>query len=279
MKNLVIVGVGLIGGSLGLAVKKKRLAQKVIGVSRKLSTLREARRLHAIDEGTLDLKKAVSIADLVVLATPVSSVIPLAKKIAPFRPAHCVVTDVASTKGDIVSKCEKLFDGYFVGGHPMSGSEKHGVNYSKVDLFKNSVCILTKTGSPSSKNKVASLWRGVGAKVKWLHPKEHDAIVASVSHFPHLLSSLLVLSQNQKKKNVNQLLDFSAGGFRDMTRIAASHPQLWTDIFLDNKKEIIKMIDHFNLLLQDWRRYLKNENDKKISTLLSQAKHLREKLH
>jgi len=279
-KNCVIVGVGLIGGSLGKAIKKKGLARHVIGVGRSQKSLGQALRNHSIDEASLNLEEAVSNADLVILATPVSSIIPFAKRIARKIPPKCVVSDVASVKGEIVAACAPLFQGRFVGGHPMAGSEKNGVQYANEKLFNNSVCILTKGSNIKqfAKRKVASLWQGVGASVHWLEPKEHDQITASISHFPHLVASLLVLSQRKTSPNVANLLSFSGGGFRDMTRIAASHPELWRDIFFANKKEVIQMINHFSGLLKDWKKDMSQNKKNKILKQLAQAKEIRELL-
>lgn len=279
-KNLVIVGVGLIGGSIGLAAKKRGLAEKVIGVCRSEESMQAALRYDAVDQATQNLADASSQADLLILATPVASVVPLARRVARHISPECTVTDVASTKASIVQECEKLFDGNYVGSHPMAGSEKSGIKYAKENLFENTVSILTptiKTNIKSSR-KVYSFWEQLGARVKTLKPQEHDAVTAAISHFPHLLAYLLVLSLHHSKMPVHEMLSFSAGGFKDMTRIAASPAALWSEIFFENKEEVLRCLKDFSGLLKNWESLLRADKKKKVAELLGQAQKIRERL-
>lgn len=280
VNTLVIVGMGLIGGSIGLAAKKRGLAGKVIGVSRRESTLRQALRFRAVDEATHNLAEASAKADLLILATPVPSIAAVAKEAAKKLPSECIVTDVGSTKEKIVQECEALFAGRFVGSHPMTGSEKSGIQYAKELLFDNTVCILTPTNKTKIKTTqlVQHFWEQLGARVKILKPKEHDAVAAVISHFPHLLAYSLILSLKNSPRAVEDVLSFAGGGFKDMTRIAASPAELWVEILFENKTEVLQSLKNFSGLLQTWEDILSRGNKKKALQLLSEAQAIRERL-
>lgn len=279
VETVVIVGTGLIGGSIGRAIRKKKLAKKVIGVGRRNASLKEAKRAGAIDEGTLKLEKAAAKADLIILASSVASIPALAKKVAQVKKDSCVVTDVASVKTNIVRICEPLFRGTFIGGHPMAGSEKKGAKYSNEKLFKNSICILTPTNKTklNTINLVASLWKQLGAKVVRLTPKKHDQVTASVSHIPHLMAAILILSQGKTDREVRNVLKFAGNGFRDMTRIASGDPALWSEILMANKKNVIGTMDTLLAQLKVCRRLLQNSDASKTRQTLNRAKKMREK--
>ena len=279
--NILIVGVGLIGGSLGKAIKKNRLADHVWGVSRKQAHLSLAKKLGVIDAGSTRLEEWVPKADLIVLAAPVSQILPLAQKVAKLKSPQAVVTDVSSVKGALVATCDKLFQGMFVGGHPMAGSDQSGVAFANPQLFKGAVCLLTPTQKTEKKaeQKVAALWRAVGARVTQMSPEEHDTVTAHISHLPHLISAALVQSLNRGKNRAEQFLPFAGGGFRDMSRIAGSDPQLWAEILLSNRTEIKKVLGQTLTLLQQWKNFLETKNEKKILSALKEAQMIRRKLH
>ncbi len=240
-KKVTIVGVGLMGGSLGLALKKHKLAREVIGLSYQQSSLVQALKIKAIDVGLTDTSKAIRGADLVVLATPVNTIIKLLTTIKPYLRRGCIVTDVGSIKGKIVEEAEKilLFPGFFVGSHPLAGSEKKGAMFADPDLFEGARCIMTPTAVTNqvAKEKVKYLWSKIGAKVNFMSTEEHDTALAHISHLPHLLAYGLMRSIP------DQYLEYGSQGLKDTTRIASSTPQMWNDIFMANSKKVIKALD------------------------------------
>jgi prephenate dehydrogenase len=275
-KTLSILGVGLIGGSIGTAAKQKKLAERIIGLTTKKTSLAKAIKLNAIDEGTLSLKKATEEADLVVVCTPVGTIPHIIKLIVPFVKSECVITDVGSTKKKIVNEIENSLpdDIHFVGGHPMAGSEKRGVEAATADLFENSVCILTKTKNThrESLKKVRHFWRDLGAEVKTLTPDSHDKIIARVSHLPHLAAVGLI--RQIKEKDIN----FISSGFRDTTRVAEAAPTIWRDICLTNREEILKSLDEYIETLKNLRKKIGDSNSKAIVSEFNKARNLRKKI-
>ncbi len=284
IKIVAIIGVGLIGGSLGMALKKSRSVKKVIGVGRNPAKLKRAKKLGAIDEFFTDFQAGVKEADLVVICTPVGLIAPTIQRILPALKPGCVVTDVGSVKTPIVENAEKILRHkkvHFIGGHPMAGSEQAGINNAQSDLFKKAVWILTP-GEHTSLRELAELHqliRRTGATVVLLNPKTHDRIVSVTSHLPHLLAASLVnfmQEQDRKNKNTGQL---TAGGFRDMTRIASSSPEIWADISMMNKQEIIKAITQFNQLTGRMLSALKGNKRKAVFNLFAQAKQTRDRMY
>jgi len=240
VKQITIVGLGLIGGSLGMAIRRKRLAQRVVGLSRTAATLRQAKRLGAIDAGTTDAQRAVQGADLVILAGPVDTLVPQAKRLAKWMPAGSVLTDVGSTKGEIVKALEGTLPRRipFVGAHPLAGSEQRGIGAARRDLFDGSVCVVTATGRTDRQalRRVASLWRGLARRVVVLTPDVHDHYLAAVSHLPHLLAFCLADITDSRA------LAIAPRSFLEATRVAKSDPDLWDDILLSNRREVVKAL-------------------------------------
>lgn len=236
-----IVGLGLIGGSLALAIRRRRLARRVIGFSRHEATIRTALARGAIHDGDTELcPNWLSESDLVVIATPPRSVVPLAREVARLTKHSFILTDVAGTKSEIVRGLEKLPSRIFVvGSHPMAGSERSGIDAAEAHLFEDAACVVTRT--PRTKKlalcKVSALWRTVGSQVVALTPREHDRLVAQISHLPHLGAAALMLTAE------NKTLPLAAGGFKDATRVALSDPSLWSEICLSNAKEITRALD------------------------------------
>ncbi|MBM3248492.1 MAG: prephenate dehydrogenase/arogenate dehydrogenase family protein [Candidatus Omnitrophica bacterium] len=274
--QITIIGVGLIGGSLGMAVKKNRLAKKVVGFARKKKTMRQALKSKAIDKGTLNLKEAVKDADLIVLATPAQTIIELAFKIAKLAKKDCIVTDVGSSKLRIVSSLEKILpkNMKFIGAHPLAGSEKKGVEFSCADIFKKSLCILTPTSKTKKDafDKVKKLWAGVGACVKTLSPSEHDRVLAYISHLPHIIAFSLIQSIP------DEFLELSPRGLKDMTRIASSDPILWRDIFSSNKTQVLDAVGDFASSLEKFVKLVGSNDTAKLTKILSAIKNKRDKL-
>lgn len=271
-KKVAIIGTGLIGASLGLALKKKGLAGEIIGVSRHNNSLAIARRNRAIDRGSLNLN-IIREADLVILATPVKTIISLAPAVARIIKPSCIVTDVGSTKKEIVSKLDRLFT-FYLGSHPLAGSEKRGVNHANGELFKNSICILTPTRETRriALRKIKTLWKRLGSKVLCFSPDEHDRILSFASHLPHLLAFSLIRTVPQG------FLRFSGGGLRDTTRIAASDSQVWSDVFLTNRKHLLKALAALEKELSRMKKYIRNKDNATLARMLKDAKGKRDSL-
>lgn len=272
-KKVAIVGTGLIGGSVALAIKKKHLCNEIIGVSRHRKSLALAKNKGAIDRGSLNLE-VIKEADLVVLATPVSVIISEAKKISKIVSKDCIVTDVGSTKGEVSNKLEKLFPNY-IGSHPLTGSEKRGIINAGPGIFRGSLCILTPTpnSKPKALAKIKIFWQRLGARVAVLTPEKHDTILALVSHLPHTVAFSLIGSVP------GQYLRFASTGLRDTTRIAASDSEIWTDIFLSNRRNIIKAISLFQENLSRLKSAVAKKDKKILSSILKQAKEKRDRLN
>lgn len=272
--KVAIVGVGLIGGSLGMAIKKKKLADEVVGLVRRPATIRDGIRRKSIDKGFLKAESAIRGADLVVLATPVETIVEIFPRIRKYLKKNCVVIDVGSCKEKIVASLEKKMPKgiSFVGCHPLAGLEKKGVNFAQPELFKNTFCIITpdKKTNRSAVNKIKELWDSVGAKVKVLNPALHDKILASVSHLPHVAAFNLI------RTIPAQYLQFSSRGLKDTTRIASSDPELWKDIFLMNAKNILKVINDYQKQLTVCKRLIAKKDGQGIMKLLAQAKDKRD---
>ena len=271
-RKVAIVGVGLIGGSMGLAIKRKGLAREVVGVSRHKRTLSLAKKARAIDKGSLDLR-IIKDADLVILATPVSAIMELAPKISKIISQGCIVTDVGSTKQEIVRRLTKIFPSY-IGSHPLAGSEKHSIFYARADIFKNSLCLLTpvKFTDRLALQKVERLWRDLGCRTQFLSPKAHDKVLSFASHLPHALAFALISSVPA------ECLKFASRGLKDTTRIAASDATLWRDIFLSNRKNVLRAI---GILQQDLSRIksaIAREDNNLLGRILKRAQEKRESL-
>ncbi len=239
-KRVTIIGLGLIGGSLGLAIREKRLAERIIGVSRRPSTIRKAKAIKAVHATTLDIKKGVEGSDLIILAAPVLTIIKLAERISNCLKKGAIVIDAGSTKRHIVSKIESLLPQgvSFIGSHPIAGSEKSGVGFADKDLFKGAYCILTKTERTNKKalNKIKRFWSRLGIKVEIMSPYAHDKVISRLSHLPHVTS--VALANTCFKKD----LRLTGGGFKDTTRIASGRPELWKDILVTNRSNILRDI-------------------------------------
>jgi prephenate dehydrogenase len=232
IKRLSIMGVGLLGGSIGLAVKSTSSTCKMIGYGHRLETLERARLAGAIDEIAVDPAAAVRESDLIILCTPVSIFERLLQQIAPALRPGALVTDVGSTKRTICRVAARILPAgvHFVGSHPMAGSERRGVEAARADLFRNALCITTPTSQTDSGalREVESFWQSLGMRITRIDPDAHDHLLAVASHLPHALAAALVLTQP------DQAFPLAGKGFLDATRIAAGDGALWRDIFLDN---------------------------------------------
>jgi prephenate dehydrogenase len=275
-KRITIIGVGLIGGSIGMALRRKMLATEVVGVCRRRISMQKAIKAEAIDKGTLELKSGVEGADLIIVATPVSRVKQKIKESLQYAKKGAIIIDVNSTKDGIMRFADKnITEGiHFVGTHPMAGLDRSGVMFADAHLFDNTACIITpdKNTDRYALKKIERLWKALGAKVIKMPSHIHDKTVARVSHLPHLLAYSLCLGLDKKQ------LAAAGTGFKDTTRIAKSDPTMWTDIFLENRKTLIGSIDVFKKELTSFRSYIKDAKRSKILNKLNAAKEKRESI-
>ena len=276
-KKVAIIGVGLIGGSIGLSIKRGHSAGKVVGVFHKKRTLRKALRHKAVDIAVMDTGSGVRDADLIILASPVHLIPDLAGKVVKCAKPGAIVTDVGSTKEWIVNKIEKMFRKspgiHFVGSHPMAGSEHAGVEFASDDLFEGSPCIVTRTPATNGAalKKVTNFWRSIGLKVKVMSPREHDRTVSLISHLPHVVAFALAGAVPGKE------MQCAAEGFRDTTRVASSDPELWADIFLTNRKSILDSGRSFTRQYVALLRAIKNGDRRATVKILKNSKSTRDR--
>lgn len=267
-KRLSVLGVGLLGGSLGLAVKSALSGCRVAGYAHRPATLEAALEGKAIDEGYADPAAAVQDADLVVLCTPVGLLPEMLERIAPHLAPTAVVTDVGSTKGSIVRHAEENYPRVrFVGSHPMAGSERRGVQHAQSDLFMNAVCITTPTRrtNPDALEQVEAFWRRLGMRLRRLSPEDHDRAVGDVSHLPHAVAAALVTLQDESS------LALAGKGFSDATRIAGGDGGLWRDIFLDNRSNLVDAIRRLKGTLEEFEALLHEDRAEALRAWLDRA--------
>ncbi|MDP2945678.1 MAG: prephenate dehydrogenase/arogenate dehydrogenase family protein [Atribacterota bacterium] len=264
LNKISIVGVGLIGGSLGLALKEKKPNFKIVGID-KQEIIEKAIARGAVDEGTVNLEEGIEEADIVIIATPVKTILDLLPKINPFLKRGCLVTDTGSTKGQVVERANEVLskDVFFVGGHPMAGSEKCGIESANPHLFQDRTYILTPTKKSNliAIEKIFSLIKMIDANRLILDPIEHDRIVGAVSHLPQIIAVSLIntIGELALRGNNNNYFKAIGEGFKDMTRIASSPYKIWEDICETNKENILKMIQEFRNYLEVIEDKLKND--------------------
>jgi prephenate dehydrogenase len=279
LKKLVIFGVGLIGGSLALSLRRSMPALHITGVGRTGEGLQTALDLGVIDEVSSSPELAVQNADVVVIAVPVAQTPGVLKLIAPHVCRNTVITDVGSTKSDVIDYAAAILGDQFcqfVAGHPIAGAEKSGVTAARADLFDGKNIILTPTAETSgtAKDKIRDMWLQTGAKVTEMPAGEHDQIFAAVSHLPHLLAFALV-DDLAARSNAKELFAFAASGFRDFTRIAGSSPEMWRDISLANRTALLNEIDTYQASLSKLRELLESRDAKGMQTLFEKASQAR----
>lgn len=263
-KKITIIGVGLIGGSLGLALKEKNPNFKIVGID-KQEIIEKAIARGAIDEGTINLEEGIKEADIIIIATPVKTILNILTQINPFLKKGCLVTDTGSTKQQIVQKANKILSKnvFFIGGHPMAGSEKYGIESADPYLFHNKTYILTPThkNNLTTLKKISLLIKMIGAKKLILDPLEHDRIVSAVSHLPQIIAVSLInaIDELALRGNNNSYFKAVGEGFKDMTRIASSPYKIWEDICDTNQENILEMIQEFKKYLEVMEDKLKND--------------------
>ena len=279
LNKLVIFGVGLIGGSLALALQRTNHVQHIVGVGRTSDSLQTALDMGVINTIETDPAKAVGNADMVVIAVPVAQTASIFSAIAPHLSHKTVVTDVGSTKGDIIAYAEKLLGdkaSQFVPGHPIAGAEKSGVTAANAKLFEGKNVVLTPTTRTDSQafEQVCTMWSATGANLKQMSAENHDSVFAAVSHLPHLLAFALV-NDLASRDNSAQLFEFAASGFRDFTRIAGSSPEMWRDISLANRDALLEELTAYQNELANLHSLLKSSDSVALQAMFEQASRAR----
>lgn len=283
INKLVIIGVGLIGGSFALALRKAGLVGHIVGVGRSQENLQRARELGVIDEVASDPALALKGADLVLLAIPVGQVGKIMAQISPHLEAKTIVTDAGSTKQDVVAAARSFLAGHlknFVPGHPIAGAELSGVTAASVDLFRDKNLVLTPLDETSVEavTRVTELWQGCGARVSQMRADRHDAILAAMSHLPHVLAFTLMNHVcTSAEDNPGDLLRFAGSGFRDFTRIAGSSPEMWRDICLANREALLKQIDAYQNELTNLRETLAQGDGQALEKVFANAREARQR--
>lgn len=284
-KQVAIIGVGLIGGSLGMILRRKALADHVVGIGRRVENLKTAVGLGAIDRYVADPQEGVRGADLVVLATPVDTYERHLQEWAHCLASGSIVSDVGSVKGMLVERSEAAMPAgvHFVGAHPIAGKEKTGVAAGTDQLFKGARCILTPTKrtDATALERVRQLWEEAGSIILTMDPHLHDQILGAVSHLPHVAAFALMNALSELRDQALPSLDLaghSGGGLRDTTRIAASSPEMWRDIFLWNRENVVAYIDRYTRALEELKQLIRAGDAAGIEKALDRAKGEREKL-
>lgn len=279
IRRLVVVGVGLIGGSFAAALRRAGEVGEVVGMGRSTESKRDALALGLIDSVETDWATALTNADLVLLAMPVGQMDDVMAQLVPHLPPRAIVTDAGSTKSDVVAAARRQFGsriGQFVPGHPIAGAEKSGPQAARADLYDKRRVVLT----PLAENHDASValvraaWVACGALVSTTSPEHHDRWLASVSHLPHLLSFALV-SELAARPNAEEIFNLAGGGFRDFTRIAASHPEMWRDIFLANRDALLAELSAYEQELARYRSLIEQADADGIERVLDVAREAR----
>lgn len=278
IKEITIIGPGLIGSSLGLAIKKNRIAKKIIGIDKNKKNLFDALKNKSIDFGYQEIDNKINASDIFFLCSPVGDFENILLELEPYIKKGAIITDVGSVKNifnnSISRRIKKIVD--IVPGHPIAGTEFSGAKNAKKELFVNKWCILTPESKKKSTMIIKKLWENIGMKVSIMKADEHDKVMSMTSHLPHLIAFTIVGSAlNYSPKKKKQLLNFSAGGFKDFTRIASSDPKMWKDIFISNRKNIIQTVDVFINNLNSFKSLIENENTLKIMEFIKESKKIR----
>jgi prephenate dehydrogenase len=279
-QKITIVGVGLLGGSIGLAVKRRKLAREVAGFVRRAASLPDCEHAGAVDYATTDLLAAVSNADLVILCTPLAQMRALTEQFLPALKRGAIVTDVGSVKADVVRELESLAKkagAHFVGSHPMAGGEKMGVLAARADLYAGTVCVVTpsKKSDATAVRKLEKFWQSLGARTLRLDAARHDLLVSRSSHLPHVVAATLVNLVLHPANHQTQV-GLCATGFRDSTRIASGSPEMWRDIALANRKNLSRSVDDFVAELKRFQTALKKSDAPAVENFFATAKQLRD---
>ena len=279
--TVTIVGVGLIGASLGLALKKAGVVTKVLGVGRSKENLDQAQKMGAID-GVVDLVEATKQSDVIVLCMPVAQMRAAFEIIEPHLEPRTMITDAGSTKGDVILAAKEVLGKkvcQFVPAHPIAGGAQHGASAAKADLFqgKQTIVCPLQENSPEDTTLITGFWESIGSVAKKIGVVQHDAIYAAVSHLPHLLSYALMASV-VNSEDADQKLDHVGAGFKDFTRIAASSPEMWRDICIGNRAAILQELDQYLLIVNHMRKLVAEGDGEGLEKLFNKASKARQDL-
>ena len=282
-KKICIIGCGLIGSSIARAIRKNNLSQQIVSSNRSKNTNKQVIKLNIVNDSSSDTKKMVRESDLVIIATPLSSYKNVILKIKDYLKTGSILTDVGSVKKKVIPLIEKNIpkNVSWISSHPIAGTEESGPDAGFADLFKNRWCILTPSSQAKDKDVklLVTFWKKIGSKVDIMNAKQHDYILSITSHIPHLMAYNIVNTTLKiKKKKEKDIIKYSAGGLRDFTRIAASNPIMWRDIFIQNSENASKMIDEFIENLQDLKKAIKNKDEKKLEKIFTKTKKIRKEI-
>ncbi|MEC9458681.1 MAG: prephenate/arogenate dehydrogenase family protein [Pseudomonadota bacterium] len=279
-KKIAIIGLGLIGGSIGLAVNRYDKSIKRIGIARTQDTLDKALERGLVDEVSNQFNEILIDCDLVILATPLSSFKSIIEEILPYLKEGCVITDTGSSKTNVIKVIEELIPDHinFVAGHPVAGTEMSGPEAGFAELFDNRWCILTPTEKTNKETleDVSNFWKNLGAMTEVMTAEHHDKVLAITSHIPHLLAFNIVGTANDLANvTEKEVVKYSAGGFRDFTRIAASDPIMWRDIFISNSSAVLEMLNYFSKDLDDLKTAIENNDSDFLEDFFNKTKEVR----
>ncbi len=280
IEKMCIIGVGLIGGSFALALKEAGLVGEVVGVGRGVENLQKAVELGVVDRYTTNAPEGVADADLIFLATPVLAIAGVMEQIAGHLKKGAILTDGGSVKGAIIDAVEPLLpdDVHFVPGHPIAGTEHSGAEAAFATLYRDRRCILTPTINTDNEAlaTVQALWQAAGSEVVVMEVEKHDRVLAAISHLPHMVAYALVVAGSSYDRYEENILEYSAGGFKDFTRIASSDPTMWRDIALSNKEALIEMMSHFERFFAELKEDIAEGEAQKLYDFFLKSKQSRD---
>jgi cyclohexadieny/prephenate dehydrogenase len=282
-EKIALIGIGLIGGSIALEARKRGLAKTVVAATRRAETAGTANRLKLADHCGTDLAAACKDADLVIVCTPVGACGEAAKAIAGALKPGCIVSDVGSVKQAVIAAMQPHIPAgvHFVPAHPVAGTEHSGPEAALLDLFQGRWCILTPLpdGDPAAVDRLEAFWKALGSDVNRLDPANHDRILAITSHLPHLIAYSIVGTADDLGGHLNsEVLKYAAGGFRDFTRIAASDPTMWRDVFLNNREAVLEVLQRFQEDLFYLQRAIRWDEGDKLFDLFTRTREIRRAL-
>jgi prephenate dehydrogenase len=282
-KQITILGIGLIGASLALSCRQRKLAGTLVGFGRNAANLKKAQERGIIDSGSTDLKTAVTGSDLIVLCTPVGVLVERVREMIPFLQDGCIITDAGSVKGPLVEEIDALVPKtiYYVGAHPIAGGEQSGLEVAREDLLTGAKCIITPTADTQAEalERVTEFWAEVGVQTLTMDAHEHDTVFGALSHLPHVVAyALMNTVANVKTASHGDILSMSGGGLKDITRIASSDPVMWRDICLKNKLPVVTLINQFQSALENIKTLIEQDQAEALQETFADANLHRDKL-
>ena len=282
-KKICIIGCGLIGSSIARAIRKQNLSEKIVSSNRSDSINKKVIELKIVDDSNSNTKEMAEGSDLIIIATPLSSYEDVILKIKDSLKSGSILTDVGSVKENVINMIEKKVpkNVSWISSHPIAGTEESGPEAGFPELFENRWCILTPSKKAKDKDikLLETFWNKIGSKVDFMDAKQHDYILSITSHIPHLIAYNIVnTTLNVQDKKESDVVKYSAGGLRDFTRIAASNPIMWRDVFIQNKKNTSDMIDKFIANLEDLKKAIENEDGKRLEEIFTKTKKIRKEI-